>query len=140
MCTHLLVAIQLHNNLAFLLQVMIQIKPWGFTENAGQYSFEHVVQPLVTLPIVGIEFKRAAQQMHVIAHDVLLPSSTWQCPGNSRARTTSFTISKNSHQIDCTARAIYGAKHNLLNFGTNTGSSRSICFICKTTCENCMIL
>jgi hypothetical protein len=30
----------------------------------------------------GIEFKRAAQMMHVTVHDVLLPYSTWQCPGD----------------------------------------------------------
>jgi len=114
---------------------MIQIKPWGFTENAGELSFEHAVERLVTRPVAGIEFKRAAQQMHVIAHDVLLPLSTWQCPGNDRARTTSILISNNLLQVDFKTRAINGAKHHLLNFGTSTGSLRSICFTCKTTCE-----
>jgi hypothetical protein len=62
---------------------MLQIKPWGFVENAGE--FQSLLCSVVrdnSCALAGIEFKRASQQMRVETQDLLLPFSTWQCPGD----------------------------------------------------------
>lgn len=87
--------------------------------------------------MVGIEFKRAAQSMRVTTHEVLLPFSTWQCPGDTHVIFIRPTKRNLKHRLQAVCRSALATsvpKFNLTNFGKTTGSWLSTCFTCRRMC------